>query len=82
MNALKYKLLNNWSIVRIVRLAIGLWLAVLGIQSADWATGLFGGFFLYQALTDTGCCGSGACAPPRSQKAKGGEETIDFEEIK
>lgn len=82
MNTLKYKLLNNWSIARMVRLAIGLWLAVLGIQSSDWAIGLFGGFFLYQALTDTGCCSSGACAPQHSNTKAEGTETIEFEEIK
>jgi hypothetical protein len=86
MNTLKQRLLTNWSLPRIMRLGIGTMLLVMGIQSRDWAMGLFSVFFLYQAVTDTGCCGSGACyAPPASKNkmtASEGEKEIEYEEIK
>ena len=70
--------------MRVMRLAIGLWLLVAGIQMHDWAAGLFSVFFLYQAVTDTGCCGSSGCAAPTRRSA--GEvkpaDEIEYEEIK
>ncbi|PQJ12007.1 hypothetical protein CJD36_009465 [Flavipsychrobacter stenotrophus] len=85
MSSIKESLLTNWSLIRIVRLAIGIWMVGMGIQSKDWAVGLFGGFFLYQAVTNTGCCGSGACyTPPRGRKFNREEPTkeIEYEEVK
>lgn len=70
--------------MRVMRLAIGLWLLVAGIQMHDWAAGLFSIFFLYQAVTDTGCCGSAGCAAPPRRSATPAQQTdeIEYEEIK
>jgi len=69
MSALKQKLFTNWHVIRIFRLGIGIMLLVSGIQSKDWMMGLFSFFFLYQAITDTGCCGTKSCfIPPRERK--------------
>jgi hypothetical protein len=70
--------------MRIMRLAIGVWLLVVGIQTHDWAVGLFSIFFLYQAVTDTGCCGTQGCYTPSGKTAakKEGTEDIEYEEVK
>ncbi|MEI8280438.1 MAG: hypothetical protein WCG87_11790, partial [Bacteroidota bacterium] len=54
---MKERIFNNWHLMRIVRLAIGIWMLVFGIQTSDWFVGLFSAFFIYMAVTDTGCCG-------------------------
>lgn len=87
MSTLKHRLLTNWHLARIMRLGIGIMLLVMGIQNKDWAMGLFSVFFLYQALTDTGCCGSQACYTPPAVKNKGylntgQDEDVEYEEIK
>ena len=87
MNTLKQQLFTNWHLVRIMRLGIGIMMLVMGVQSKDWAIGLFSAFFLYQAITDTGCCGSQACYTPKNRGATGAtrtadETTIEYEEIK
>ena len=86
MSTLKEKGLTNWHLVRIMRLGIGVMLVVMAIQAKDWAMGLFGGFFLYQALTNTGCCGSQECyTPSQRQKVNAAQvedTTIEYEEIK
>jgi hypothetical protein len=87
MNAIKQRLLTDWHLVRIVRLGIGVMMLVMGIQARDWAMGLFSGFFLYQAITNTGCCGSGRCATPNNWKQTNtvpapGESITEYEEIK
>lgn len=83
MNSMKQKLFTNWHLMRIVRLGIGVWLLIAGIQMKDWVTGLLSIFFLYQAVTDTGCCGAQGCY---ARSAKGGRKDeiheVDYEEIK
>ncbi len=85
MSDLKQRLFTNWHLMRIMRLGIGIMLIVMGIQSKDWAMGLFSIFFLYQAVMDTGCCGTQGCyAPPvrKSNTHAAGEEEAEYEEIK
>ncbi len=85
MNTFKAKLLTNWHIMRVFRLGIGIWLLVMAIQTQDWATGLFSAFFLYQAVTDTGCCGTQSCYAPQAKQVVKKDSTLDdteYEEIK
>ncbi len=83
MSNWKQKLLTNWHIMRVMRLGIGIMMIGMGIQSRDLAIGLFSIFFLYQAVTDTGCCGAGACNTPMRRKPQGAaDEVAEYEEIK
>ena len=84
MNNWKTRLLTNWHLMRIVRLGLGMMMLVTGIQGHDWPIGLFSLFFLYQDVTDTGCCGAGQCYPPANSRMTRTTETtnIDYEEIK
>ena len=75
--------LGNWHFMRWLRLAIGLFLSWQMVQSPDVFTGLIAGVFLFQAITNTGCCGSSGCATPESNKpATGGNKEVVYEEIK
>jgi len=69
MNQLKQRLFTNWHFTRIFRLGIGIMLVAAGIQSHDWMMGVVSLFFLYQAVTDIGCCGSQGCYTPRPRKS-------------
>jgi hypothetical protein len=80
MNSLKQRLFTNWHLVRVMRLGIGTMLLVMGIQNKEWAMGLFSIFFLYQAITDTGCCGSNGYCPP-SGKNRDTTQTVESKEI-
>lgn len=77
-------LLSNWHPMRWVALAIGLFFMAMGAWHADMVAILLGGFFLFQAVTNTGClCGS--CAVPvrdsvESQNKK--SDNVEFTEIK
>ena len=87
MSILRQKLLANWHLMRIVRAGIGIMLLITGIQNKDWITGIFGIFFLYQAVMDVGCCGSKACYTPTIGKNKDKNqikqnEIIEYQEIK
>jgi len=84
MNSLKQRLLTNWHLSRIMRTGIGVMMLVMGIQSRDWMIGAFSAFFLYQGITDTGCCGTQGCYAPqtRNSKSAGETEAVEYEEIK
>ncbi len=83
METLKMTLLTNWNFMRVIRLVLSLVILVQSIQMHDPLFGMFGAFFLFQALSNTGCCGSGGCAT--DLPANGNSKTIEnveFEEIK
>jgi hypothetical protein len=75
-------LLTNWSLMRWLRLAIGIWIAVQAILLQDALAGLISAFFLFQAATNTGCCGAGGCATPPAQGKQPDSDPVGFEEVK
>ena len=88
MSTLKQRLLTNWDAIRIFRLGIGIMLIVSGIQSKDRMLGLFSLFFLYQAITNTGCCGTTRCSTNPSDNRNydtvhnSHPEEVEYEEVK
>lgn len=67
MNTIKQTLFTNWNFMRWLRLAIGIYAGVQAIQMHDMFLGLLSGFLLFQSLTNTGCCGAGGCAVPKTR---------------
>lgn len=80
----KTTLLNNWHLMRWVALIAGLFFIIQGLRFGDAISGLLGGFFLFQAITNTGClCGN--CSVPAQATAESGNtniKDIEFTEIK
>lgn len=70
--------------MRWVVLALGVLFAGMGIWHVDVVSVLLGGFFLFQAIMNTGClCGN--CAVPTQATTESGSSNIDdveFTEIK
>ena len=83
MEAIKQMIFTNWHFMRWLRLVLGGFIAVQSIQNHDLVPGLIGAFFLYQAITNTGCCGSNGCTfrPAKSTEEIKGRD-IELEEIK
>lgn len=87
MRTLSERLLTNWHLGRILRTGIGVMMMAMALQSRDWAIGLFGAFFVYQGVMDTGCCGTRTCNAPGTAKKAGiappvTVENVEYEEIK
>lgn len=81
METIKETLFSNWNFMRWVRLALGIVAGIQAIEFHDTLLGFLSVFLLFQSLTNTGCCGSGGCAVPRSKTIEKDQE-IEFEEIK
>jgi hypothetical protein len=54
--------LYGWNIMRGLRLVMGLVAMGQAITTRDWIMGLAGGFLLFMALANAGCCGVNGCA--------------------
>ena len=72
-------LLNNWSIMRGLRLVIGLIALVQSVFQKDITLGLIAGFLLLTAIANVGCCGSNGCAVNFSNRKK--DKEIEYEEL-
>lgn len=82
MNNLINSLRQPWSIIRVFRLLFGSYVAVTSLLEQQYLLALIGGFFAYQAVTNTGC---GACATlPVNEKDEEPEasSSVEFEELK
>jgi hypothetical protein len=82
MNTLKDRLISGWNFMRMFRLGVGIFIATEAFRTQDFFTGLIAAFFLYQALTNTGCCGVQECSAPTTKSKGNAVDEIEFEEIK
>lgn len=81
----KQAIFKNWHPMRWVALVAGLFFVIQGLRHWDALSGLLGGFFLFQAISNTGCLVSRGCAvPPKQGNAmeKGSLKEVEFTEIK
>lgn len=74
-------LFSNWHLMRWLRLGMGTYGAIQAVQLHDTLTGLVAAFFLFQAITNTGCCGASGCATTPTQEPMHDAEEISFEEV-
>lgn len=83
---LKEKLFTNWHTMRWVALSIGVFLAGMALIYKDAFTGVLSAFFIFQAVTNTGCMVAQSCGVPAEMQ--GGEQDsskskeIEFTEVK
>jgi hypothetical protein len=76
-------LFTGWNWMRWLRLILGIFIAVQAIQSHDTLFGIMAAFFLFQALTNTGCCGTNGCTTTTPTKQDLDKiEDVEYEEIK
>ncbi len=76
-------LFTNWHFMRWLRLGIGLFFVWQVTQRPDILTGLIALFLLFQAVTNTGCCGAGGCSTTPVKKADASKAGgAEYEEIK
>lgn len=81
------QLLVTWNVCRIVRIAAGLPIMIMGIRQHDWPTIAFGAAFLMAGLLSVQCCSAGTCNTGRPVGNKianrlPDDADIEFEELK
>ncbi len=73
--------LRNWDLMRVLRLALGIFIIVQGIMATEWWFVIMGGLFSLMPLLNIGCCSSSGCYAPISKVRKKSDD-ITYEEIK
>lgn len=82
MGKIKEMLCSKWDFMRWTRLAIAVLAAIQAISMKNAGVGIIAAFFLFQAITNTGCCGVGGCAVPKQKKVNDEMDNISYKEIK
>jgi hypothetical protein len=81
MQAITHTLFSNWHFMRWLRLGLGLFVAYQAFTLHDTFAGIIAGLFLFQAFTNTGCCGAGGCAVPGKNVTDSKSDAIDYEVV-
>jgi len=79
---IRQMLFTGWDLMRSLRLVMGIIIAMQAVQSGDVMLGFLSVFFLFQAVTNTGCCGSNGCSVPLNKSSVDKNEDVDYEEVK
>lgn len=79
----KTTLLSNWHTMRWIALSIGIFLAVMAVWYKDIVTGFLSAFFVFQAVTNTGCMVAQSCGAPQQRGTQTDTESeINYTEVK
>lgn len=78
---MKALLFKNWNVMRILRLAMGVFIITQGIMANEWILTIMGGIFSLLAIFNMGCCGTSTCGRPIKIR-KNQIEEVSFEEVK
>ncbi|MFZ4056896.1 MAG: hypothetical protein ACOYKE_02105 [Ferruginibacter sp.] len=58
---------QHWNFMRALRLAMGIFIVVQGIEVKDTLFAIAGGVFALMALFNMGCCATGNCSVPANK---------------
>ncbi|MDX1327582.1 MAG: hypothetical protein R3299_07720 [Arenibacter sp.] len=73
---------TNWSLFRLVRLAIGLYLLIDGLKNGLWLFTVIGAVFTVMPLLNIGCSTTRNCAVSSPSGSKTNSEEVTYEEVK
>jgi hypothetical protein len=79
---IKETLFTGWNWVRWLRLGLGIAIAFQAIETHDALAGVLSAFLLFQAISNTGCCGVNACDVKPNTKRHEQIDDVVLEEIK
>jgi len=89
--------LRNWNFMRFLRLAMGVFIIVQGVQTQQWLfiilgalftlmpllnVIILGALFTLMPLLNVGCCAASGCNAPIRSGNKTMPEEINYEEVK
>lgn len=73
--------LRNWNLMRVLRLALGIFIIVQGVMEKEWLLIGLGSLFSLMPLMNTGCCGVSRCNTP-VRKSNKKLKDISYEEVR
>lgn len=83
---IKNKLLYGWSLMRFIRVALGVFILIEGFKSTSYFSLAIGGLLLWQGVMNVGCCGANGCDTNvnynKDQSLEDVGQNTSYEEIK
>ncbi len=76
---MKYSILHNWNLFRLLRLALGIAIIVQGAMGKDILFIIAGALFTLLAIFNAGCCAGGTCYT--AAKKNTATKEITYEEV-
>lgn len=73
--------LQQWNLMRIIRLALALIIFGQGFIVKDWTFFVMGALLALMAFMNIGCCGTAGCSLPTSSKTNQHNQNISYEEV-
>ncbi len=67
--------------MRIIRLALGIYIITQGLQTGEWVIVSMGALFSLMPLLNIGCCGTAGCATPYRQ-TDAEQEEVTYTEVR
>jgi uncharacterized membrane protein HdeD (DUF308 family) len=61
METLKYRVLSNWNLSRMIRLVMGMIIGMQAFADRSLLLAMLATFILFQAVFAVGCCAGGSC---------------------
>lgn len=77
---MKGSIFNNWNIMRVFRLIIGLLILVQAIVAKDMMLVIAGIIFTSMPIFNVGCCAAGSCYTAVKKNAENPKE-VSYEEV-
>jgi hypothetical protein len=77
---MKQTILSNWTLMRFLRLGIGIAILVQAIIAKDVLFAFLGLAFTAMPVFNIGCCGTGGCYAPQDKKEDKTKD-ITYEEV-
>ena len=74
-------ILQAWNFMRILRLVLGIVIAIQGIVVGETVTIILGLLFVGMSVANIGCCGSNGCAVNPGDSTKNKTKDISYEEV-
>lgn len=74
-------ILRGWSVMRVLRLGIGIMAIIQGYQQSSWPLAIAGFFVMILALANLGCCGTGGCTVNNKRSNINNKKEITYEEL-
>jgi hypothetical protein len=68
MNYIKQQLLSGWNVIRWIRLIFGIAILIQAVEIGQPLIGIVAAILLFQAISNTGCCGKNGCSIPTRKK--------------
>lgn len=64
------KIFSGWNWMRFIRLTLGIFIIIQGVQDKSWLISTLGVLFTMMAIFNAGCCYSGSCKMPADANDK------------